>query len=179
MRIIGGKCKGRRIVAPKTIKVRPTTDFAKEGLFNILSNINSIENKDVLDLFAGTGNISFEFASRGAKNVLSIDKQMSSVKFISEKAKELELTISSKRYDVFKFIAKSSNDTFDFIFADPPYNNLNIKLLPDLILKTSILTNDGLLILEHGNENDFSNHPNLIDKRTYSRVNFSFFKHRI
>ena len=179
MRIIGGKCKGRRIVAPKTIKVRPTTDFAKEGLFNILSNINSIENKDVLDLFAGTGNISFEFASRGAKNVLSIDKQMSSVKFISEKAKELELTISSKRYDVFKFIAKSSNDTFDFIFADPPYNNLNVKLLPDLILKTSILTNDGLLILEHGNENDFSNHPNLIDKRTYSRVNFSFFKHRI
>ena len=179
MRIIGGKCKGRRIVAPKTIKARPTTDFAKEGLFNILSNITSIENKDVLDLFSGTGNVSFEFASRGAKNVLSIDKQMSSVKFISDKAKELELTISSKRYDAFKFIAKSSNYTFDFIFADPPYNNLNIKSLPDLILKTSILTNDGLLILEHGKENDFSNHPNLIDKRTYSRVNFSFFKHRI
>ena len=177
MRIISGKCKGRRIVAPKSIKARPTTDFAKEGLFNILNNITSIENKNVLDLFAGTGNVSFEFASRGAENVLSIDKQMSSIKFITDKAKELDLSISSKRYDVFKFIAKSSNDTFDLIFADPPYDNSKIKIFPDEILKTSILKNDGLLILEHGNENDFSNHPNLIDKRTYSRVNFSFFKH--
>ena len=179
MRIIGGKCKGRRIVAPKSIKVRPTTDFAKEGLFNILNNIVTIENKNVLDLFSGTGNISFEFASRGAKNVLSIDRQMSSIKFISNKAKELDLSISTKRFDVFKFIAKSSNTTFDLIFADPPYDNTKVELLPDSILNTSILKKEGLLILEHGNENDFSNHPNLIDKRTYSRVNFSFFKHLI
>ena len=176
MRIIGGKCKGRRIVAPKSIKARPTTDFAKEGLFNILCNISSIENKEVLDLFAGTGNVSFEFASRGAKNVLSIDQQMSSIRFISEKAKELELYVSSKRFDAFKFISKLSPHSFDFIFADPPYSNSKIKLIPEIILSKSILNDDGLLILEHGNENDFSNHPNLIDKRTYSRVNFSFFK---
>ncbi len=177
MRIIGGKCKGRRITAPKSIKARPTTDFAKENLFNILNNIISLENKTVLDLFAGIGNISYEFSSRNAKNVLSIDRQAKSIQFINSTAKELNLNITTKKQDVFKFLSLTTASTYDIIFADPPYDNSKIGSLPDIILQTTLLKKEGLLIIEHGKENDFTDHPNLIDKRTYSRVNFSFFKH--
>ncbi|MBG15181.1 MAG: 16S rRNA (guanine(966)-N(2))-methyltransferase RsmD [Crocinitomicaceae bacterium] len=177
MRIIGGKCKGRRLNAPKSIKARPTTDFAKESLFNILSNRTTIEGKHILDLFAGIGSISFEFASRNAKSVLSIDQQINSIKFINIQAKQLGLKINAKKFDVFKFISLKNNNSYDIVFADPPYNNSKINSLPDLILNSSLLNENGLLIIEHGSENEFTQHPNLIDKRTYSRVNFSFFKH--
>lgn len=177
MRIIAGTCKGRRINAPKSIKARPTTDFAKEGLFNVLNNITTINKMKVLDLFAGTGNISYEFSSRGAEKVLAVDQQMSSFRFISEKAKELNLSIKCIKKDVFSFITKANDEKFNLIFADPPYNLFKLDTLPDLILQSTLLDSSGILIIEHGNENDFSSHPNLIDKRTYSRVNFSFFKH--
>ena len=177
MRIIGGKCKGRRVTAPKSIKSRPTTDFAKEGLFNILCNMTSIEGKNVLDLFAGIGSISFEFSSRNAASVPSLDQQIKAVKFINTTAKKFSLNVTSKKYDVFKFLSLKENPSYDIIFADPPYNHEKVSTLPDLIFNSSLLIDNGILIIEHGSENSFDNHPNLIDKRTYSRVHFSFFKH--
>lgn len=174
MRIIGGQHKGRRISAPKTLNTRPTTDFAKESLFNILNNKISYEKLKVLDLFCGTGNISFEFASRGA-NVLSIDKNYKLVKFIKSISAEIDLEIICKKADVFKFINSTSNK-FDLIFADPPYNIENIKEIHEIVFSSNLLNKGGILIIEHGNENNLSSLENFTEKRTYSRVNFSFFK---
>lgn len=176
MRIIRGTLKGKKIIAPKSIKARPTTDFGKESLFNILENKIDITKIEVLDLFAGTGNISFEFASRGAKKIICVDQQRSSVNFIKETANQLDLPIIAKKNDAFRFL-KTLKFSFDLIFADPPYGHLRANELPGIILKSSILNENGLLVIEHGVENDFSNHENFIEKRTYSRVNFSFFKH--
>jgi len=176
MRIIRGTYKGRRLTAPKGIKARPTTDFAKEGLFNILDNRIEIIDATVLDLFSGTGNLSFEFTSRGAKSSIAIDISHVSIRFINEQAKKWELPIKAFKNNVFKFLAKPVG-TFDIIFADPPYALEGIEKIPDLILKDNLLSEDGLLIVEHGRETDFSSHPNLIESRTYSKVNFSFFKH--
>ena len=175
MRIISGKLKGKRITAPKAIKARPTTDFGKESLFNILENKILFPEIEALDLFAGTGNISFELASRGAKNILCIDQQKASVDFINTSAKHLELPIRAKKNDVFKFL-KYPQKTYNLIFADPPYGHKKVIELPNLILNAKILSENGILIIEHGSENDFSLHENFIEKRTYSRVNFSFFQ---
>ena len=177
MRIIRGKLKGKRINAPKSIKARPTTDFGKESLFNILENQISIDQISVLDLFAGTGNISYEFASRGANKIICIDHQKSSINFINDSAKTFDLPIRAIKSDVFKFL-KNTEHTFDMIFADPPYDHTKSHEIPLIIFNSSILHNKGLLIIEHGFENDFSSHENFIEKRTYSRVNFSFFKHQ-
>lgn len=174
MRIIRGKYKGRRFNPPKSIKARPTTDFAKESLFNVLENQIDFDDLNVLDLFSGTGNISLEFASRGASSVLSIDNSYHSVKFINQQAKEWELPVRSYKNNVFKFLKKPIG-SYDLIFADPPYAMDDIDKIPGLIFNSDLLKPDGLLIVEHGQESDLSDQEFFIEKRTYSRVNFSFF----
>jgi 16S rRNA (guanine(966)-N(2))-methyltransferase RsmD len=175
MRIISGTHKGKSIVAPKQIKARPTTDFAKESLFNILENLVEIEGLKVLDLFGGTGNISYEFASRGAEEVLTVDKSMDSYKFINTFAHENGLPVKCVKSDVFKFLHKPK-DTFPLVFADPPYDLRNIITLPKVIFDNNWVTPDGLLIIEHGRETDYSKELHYQETRVYSRVNFSFFQ---
>mgnify|MGYP000669103379 CR=1 FL=1 len=175
MRIISGTHKGKSIVAPKQIKARPTTDFAKESLFNILDNLVDIEGLRVLDLFGGTGNISYEFASRGAESVLTVDKSMDSYKFINTFAHENELPVKCVKSDVFKFLNKPK-DSFPLVFADPPYALRNIISLPKVIFDNKWVEPDGLLIIEHGRETDYSKEIHYQETRVYSRVNFSFFQ---
>lgn len=176
MRIVSGTCRGRVISPPKNFKARPTTDFAKENLFNILSNRYDIEDLKVLDLFSGTGSISMEFASRGAKSVVSVEKDSLHQRFILSCSKDLKLdAVTSIRGDVFAFIS-SCREKFDLIFADPPYDMDKVDDLPDLILGSELLQNDGVFILEHSKSKNFSSHPNCYEQRSYGSVNFSFFK---
>ncbi len=175
MRIIAGIHKGKQIVAPKNLPVRPTTDFAKEGLFNILNNRIDFEELTVLDLFCGTGNISLEFASRGAKKILAIDKHSPCLYFLKGTAKSLDLnTIYTERADVFKYLEKS-HTSFDLIFADPPYELENIGVIYDLVFKNKLLNDDGILIIEHGPKTDLSPKPAYLETRKYGNVHFSFF----
>lgn len=175
MRIISGSLRGRKILAPKNLPVRPTTDFAKEALFNILRNQVDIEESDILDLFAGTGNISLEFISRGAKTCMSVEQDTGCIKFIQKISKEYKLNNHRIiRDDVFKFIKKGFGH-YDLIFADPPYHMDRLAELPDLIFKKGILNENGLLVLEHGKENSFEEHPNLLFTRNYGNVNFTLF----
>ncbi len=174
MRIVGGKFKGKRINAPVFNELRPTTDFAKEALFNILSNKIDFENISMLDLFSGTGSISFEAASRGCEKITCVEQHPKKCAFIIKTLKELEVEhpiVISK--DVFKFLS-NSKDSFDLVFADPPYELKNIESLPDLIIP-NILKDDGIFILEHGKKTDFSQHPNFSELRNYGNVYFSFF----
>jgi 16S rRNA (guanine966-N2)-methyltransferase len=176
MRIISGKYKGRRISAPSNITARPTTDFAKEGLFNLLNNRIDFEGIDVLDLFAGTGGISIEFVSRNCNSVISIEQNERHCNFIRKVCNELKISnLSLMKMDAFKFIS-SSNSQFDMIFADPPYELENFAEIPDLIFKHNLLKADGLFVLEHSAKNSFVNHPNFVDHRHYGNVNFSFFE---
>lgn len=176
MRIISGKYKGRRISAPSNITARPTTDFAKEGLFNLLNNRIDLEGIDVLDLFAGTGSISIEFVSRDCKSIISIEQNDRHCNFIRKICTELKITnLSLLKTDVFKFIA-SCHTQFDMIFADPPYELDKIAEIPDLIFNQKLLKADGLFVLEHSAKTDFTNHPNFVDHRNYGNVNFSFFE---
>ncbi|MBN1951719.1 MAG: RsmD family RNA methyltransferase [Bacteroidales bacterium] len=174
MRIISGKYKGRRIPVRKNFPSRPTTDFAKENLFNILNNHFDFEDLRVLDLFAGTGSISYEFASRGSV-VTCVELNFKSHRFIQETVRELELTnIRAVRADVFKYIEKETAG-YDLIFADPPYEMHGLEKIPDAILGKEILNKDCWLILEHSDQKKFSGHPKLIDTRCYGSVNFSIF----
>lgn len=167
--------KGRHIPVRKNFPSRPTTDFAKESLFNILNNHFEFEGMKVLDLFAGTGSISYEFASRGAE-VTSVEINFRSFRFIQETSLSLQLDkIKVLRADVFKYIGKAT-EKYDIIFADPPYQMDNIDQLPDLILDSKILNEDGWFILEHSDQKKFTGHPFLSDKRSYGSVNFSIFK---
>ncbi len=176
MRIISGKYKGRRISAPTNITARPTTDFAKEGLFNLLNNRIDFEGIDVLDLFAGTGSISIEFVSRDCKSVISIEQNDRHCAFINKICKELKIdNLSLVKTDVFKFI-KSCHTQFDMIFADPPYELDKIEEIPNLIFSYNLLKSDGLFVLEHSSKTNFTNHPNFADHRNYGNVNFSFFE---
>jgi 16S rRNA (guanine(966)-N(2))-methyltransferase RsmD len=175
MRIISGTHKGRSIVAPKQIKARPTTDFAKESLFNILENQVEIDGLRVLDLFGGTGNISYEFASRGAVEVICVDKSMDSYKFINTFAHQNNLPVKCVKSDVFKFLNKPTT-SFPLVFADPPYDLKNIISLPGVIYSNNWVAEDGLLVIEHGKETDFSKEMFYQETRVYSRVNFSFFR---
>lgn len=176
MRIISGKYKGKTLQAPKQLPVRPTTDFAKEGLFNIIENTFDIEELNVLDLFCGTGNISFEFASRGAKNIVSVDANNHCVCFVKETSNKLELNqLTVIKQDVFRFLQKSTQ-TFDFIFADPPYQLKTLIEIPDLIFKNNWLNDSGWFILEHDKFVDFKAHQNFFQQRKYGNVNFSFFQ---
>jgi 16S rRNA (guanine966-N2)-methyltransferase len=177
MRIVSGIHKGRRLTAPKTLPVRPTTDFAKESLFNILNNQIDLSDVTVLDLFAGTGNIGFEFASRGAKEITSVDAHYGCVKYIHKIAEELALPIQTVKADVYKYI-NSVGSSFDVIFADPPYNFETAKFeeLVDTIFKNKLLNADGVLIIEHSKHTDLSHHFNFTIARKYGGSAFSFFK---
>lgn len=176
MRIIGGIHKGKHLITPKNLPVRPTTDFAKEGLFNILNNRLDFEGLTVLDLFSGTGNITLEFASRGAKKVFSIDKHTACINFVRDTSRSLKFNnIYLERADVFKYLA-NSGDKFDLIFADPPYDLENIPTIHDLVFENDLLNEDGLLIIEHGPRTDLSQKPHFMETRKYGNVNFSFFQ---
>ncbi len=175
MRIISGKYKGRRISLPSGFKARPTTDFAKKGLFDVLEHRIDWENLNVLDLFCGTGYISYEFASRGANNIVAIDIEPIHTKFIINVATTLKMPIQTYTANVFKFLSKPHSYKFDVIFCDPPYNLKNIELLPLLIFNNNFLTEDGLLIIEHDIKVSFKQHLHFIHERNYSKVHFSFF----
>ncbi len=175
MRIISGTRKGKRLTAPSNLPVRPTTDFAKEALFNILMNHFDIPDCSVLDLFAGTGNISYEFASRGAAFVLAVDNNDSCIKYIIRTAEQLEFhQLKTMKADVLQFIRKSGM-SWDIIFADPPFDFPLTSEIPDTILKNKLLRQNGILIIEHPPSISFSDHEKHIDFRKYGSVCFSFF----
>ncbi len=162
---------------PRTFKARPTTDFAKENLFNVLSNYLDFEDGvSALDLFAGTGSISIELVSRGCDRVISIEKDRDHHAFICKIMQEVKTDKCFPiRGDVFKYI-KGGREQFDFIFADPPYELEGLETIPDLIFENHLLKEDGLFVLEHGKKNNFEAHPNFVERRVYGSVNFSFFK---
>ena len=175
MRIISGTHKSRRIEAPKNLPVRPTTDISKEALFNILVNYFDLQDVLVLDLFAGTGNITYEFASRGATGVVSIDSELRCVDFIRKTAKELGFeAVLSFRSDAFRFLNNTEN-TYDIIFCDPPYELEGVEAIPKVVMERKLLKEDGWLIVEHSRDYDFSKMPGFHQKRKYGRVNFSIF----
>lgn len=177
MRIISGKYKGKRLFAPKKLPVRPTTDMAKEALFNILNNNYHFTDISTLDLFSGTGNISFELASRGVGEVSAVDNHSGCIQFISKTSKELNLNINTIKSDVFRFLERT-NSKYDIVFADPPYHFDTDAFLriPELIFSKELLAEDGLLIIEHAPQTDLSNHPNFQEKRKYGSSVFSFFE---
>lgn len=175
MRIIGGKLKGKVILPPAGYKARPTTDFAKEGLFNILDNEYEFQDLKVLDLFGGTGSIAFEFASRGASRVYSIEMARENASFIKTEAARLGLSnVTMVRDNVFDFLP-ICREKFDIIFADPPYALDGLESLPDLIFSFDLLHPECYFILEHGDEHSFTGHPHFVKERHYGRVHFSFF----
>lgn len=177
MRVITGKYKGRHFDIPRTFKARPTTDFAKENLFNVLNSyIDWDEEPVAMDLFAGTGSITLELLSRGCSRVVSIEKDPLHYRFIKEFLDKLQdLSAIPIKGDVFKYLSQC-REKFDFIFADPPYALKEIADLPDMILERNLLREDGLFVLEHGKDHDFSNHPRFLEHRQYGSVNFSFFR---
>ena len=177
MRIISGKYKSKRITAPKNLPVRPTTDMAKESLFNILNNLFYFEEISVIDLFAGTGNISYEFASRGTQEIHAVDAYFGCIKFINQTAKELDCNIISYKSDVYKFLEKTKL-TADIIFADPPYNFDEQQFLKIVttVFEQNLLNEDGLLVVEHSNQTDLSSHPQFSYEKRYGGNVFSFFE---
>jgi 16S rRNA (guanine966-N2)-methyltransferase len=176
LRIIGGTYRGRRIEPPSNFKARPTTDFAREGLFNILSNRVDFENISVLDLFSGTGSISYEFASRGAGQIHLVDKDPVHIAGIRRIIKDLNMeNIRPVHIDV-KAYLKTCSVKYDIVFADPPYDLKWLKELPDLILESGVLKEEGFFILEHPRGLSFSSHARFFEHRNYGGVNFSFFK---
>ena len=175
MRIIGGKYRGRKIDPPEGFKARPTTDCAKESLFNILNNRIDFNEVTVLDLFSGTGSISFEFASRGAKEVHLIEQDRGHISGIRRIIRELEFTnIKPVHIDVRAFL-KTCTAKYDVVFADPPYELSWIKEIPDLILGSGVMKPEGFFILEHPKSMRFNDHKSFFEHRNYGGVNFSFF----
>lgn len=162
---------------PRTFKARPTTDFAKENLFNVLSNqIDFEDGVTALDLFAGTGSISIELVSRGCDKVISVEKDSQHYAFICKVMQEVKTDKCFPiRGDVFKYI-ESSSEKFDFIFADPPYELKGLETIPQLIFEKGLLKEDGLFVLEHGKTNNFEDDPHFVERRVYGSVNFSFFR---
>lgn len=174
MRIVSGKYRGKRITAPNGLPVRPTTDQAKESLFNVLSNEYELQEVTVLDLFAGTGNISYEFVSRGAVKVVSVDANFKCFQFHKNIKEELKMNnYFPFKGDVFRAI-KSINEKFDIVFADPPYQLKGIENLADTLLALDIYKKGAKLIIEHGKDTSYD-HEKLEQHRKYGSVNFSFF----
>lgn len=175
MRIVGGKYRGRIFTPKKNFGARPTTDLAKEALFNILVNRIDFEEMSVLDLFAGTGSIGYEFISRGAKNVMFVEKNYSHVQYIKKVISELEIENAQIVCDdAFRFL-KRYPGKFDIVFADPPYDLKHLSEIPAAVFEPGILKENGLFILEHSKDYNFSGHPNFTELRNYGKVNFSFF----
>ena len=177
MRIISGQFKSRRITAPKKLPVRPTTDMAKESLFNILNNQFYFDDVSVLDLFSGTGNISYEFASRGTKHILAVDDNSGCIKFINETSETFKINIQTIKSDVFKFLEKATQQ-HNIIFADPPYGfELEaFSKIPELVFQNKLLSDDGLLVVEHSKHTDLSHLENYSHSKHYGGNCFSFFK---
>lgn len=177
MRVISGKYKRRTFEVPRNFKARPTTDFAKENLFNVLNNLIDLEEcANVLDLFAGTGGISLEFVSRGCGRVISVEREPLHHTHIYKLKEQLgEDNWIPLRADVFRYIEKC-HDTFDIVFADPPYALTRLAELPDLILNRGMVAPEGMLILEHGKDHSFAEHPCFVQERVYGSVHFSFFE---
>lgn len=177
MRIISGLYKSRKIVAPKNLPVRPTTDLAKESLFNILNNHFYFDDISVLDLFAGTGNISYEFASRGTQNITCVDQDFGCIKFINKTSEAFNMPIQTIKSDAFKFLEKTSVQN-NIIFADPPYNFTDDQFskIPELVFKSNLLLEDGLLIIEHSKQTNLTNLKNFSYSKSYGGNMFSFFQ---
>jgi 16S rRNA (guanine966-N2)-methyltransferase len=177
MRIISGKHKGRRIFPPKNLPVRPTTDMSKEALFNVLNNHFSFEGLKILDLFAGTGNISYEFASRGCTPITSVDGDFGCVKFIKQIAAEYDFNIAATNSDVFKFL-ESSKTSYDIIFADPPYamDQATFEKIVMLVFERELLQEDGMMIIEHSKYTKLDHLSNFSFKKSYGGSFFSFFE---
>lgn len=177
MRIISGIYKGRRITAPKKLPVRPTTDMAKEALFNIINNQFYFDEVSVLDLFAGTGSISYEFASRGTENITSVDQNFGCIKFINQTSESFDMPIKTIKSDVYKFLENTKIPS-TIIFADPPYafNIDQFSKIPELIFQNNLLEEDGLLIIEHSKHTDLSHLINYSYSKSYGGNMFSFFE---
>ena len=177
MRIISGTYKGRRITAPKKLPVRPTTDMAKEALFNILNNLYAFDELKIIDLFAGTGSISYEFASRGAKQIVAIDQDFGCIKFINKTADEFEMQIQTIKSNVYTFL-DSTKLNATIIFADPPYafTDEQYYKIPKLIFQNKLLENEGLLIIEHSKHTNLSQLDYFKNAKYYGGCVFSFFE---
>jgi len=177
MRIVGGEFSGRRFSPPTNTPARPTTDVAKEGLFNILENMIDIEGIKTCDIFGGTGSISYELASRGAADLTLIERDNGNIQFIKKTAKELgiEDKLTIIRGDVFKFM-KQSIDQYDFIFAGPPYALQNIDDIPMLVFEKKMLKPGGIFVHEHTPRNDYQKHPYFLRMKNYGTTVFTFFK---
>lgn len=177
MRIVGGSLKGRRFSPPKNFRARPTTDTARESLFNILANHFYFEELSVLDLFSGTGAISFEFASRGVSQITCVEKDYQHYSFIQKCIQELDLAsvIQPLKADVFTFLTKEAISPVRLIFADPPFDLPHFDKVLPAVLASGLLAAEGLFILEHGPQNDYSTHPAFQQLRKYGKVHFSFF----
>jgi 16S rRNA (guanine966-N2)-methyltransferase len=176
LRIIGGRYKGRRINPPSDFRARPTTDFAREGLFNILNNRVDFELLNVLDLFSGTGSMSYEFASRGAATVHCVEKDQRHISGIKKIIKELDLeNVRPIHIDVRAYL-KTCSVKYDIVFADPPYELSWLNELPDLVTQANVIKDDGFFILEHPRDLSFAGHNLFFEHRNYGGVNFSFFK---
>jgi 16S rRNA (guanine966-N2)-methyltransferase len=178
VRIISGKHKGRVITAPASLPVRPTTDFAKTGIFNILANYFDFEEISVLDLFCGTGNISYEFGSRGCTRLVAVDENHHCVKFVSETFKRLEMTEAKIfRSDAFRFL-ETLHSTYDIIFADPPYELKTTDKIPELVFSKNLLNENGWLIVEHQSKRKLASTVEPDETRIYGNCAFSIFKRK-
>ena len=176
MRIITGIYKGHHFDIPRTFKARPTTDFAKENIFNVLNGYLDFEDAAALDLFSGTGSISLEMLSRGCRPVVSVEMDRDHARFIAECMKKIGTNDNILiKGDVFRFV-KRCHQQFDLIFADPPYALETLPQLPDLILDGGLLKEGGVFVFEHGKTHDFSAHPHFVEHRSYGSVNFSLFQ---
>ncbi|MFA7649824.1 MAG: RsmD family RNA methyltransferase [Flavobacteriaceae bacterium] len=176
MRIISGKYKGRRITAPKNLPIRPTTDLAKESLFNILNNFYHFDELKVLDLFSGSGNISYEFASRGSEDITSVDTDFGCVRFIKQTSDAFDFGINAIKSDVFSFLEKTKSE-YDVIFADPPYGftQEQFEKIPKLIFENALLAEDGMLIIEHSTHTHIEDIECFSHSKKYGSSVFSFF----
>lgn len=172
MRIISGKHKGKSIIAPKNLPVRPTTDRAKEALFNILDSRYYFNGKNVLDLFSGTGNISYEFASRGIEEITCVDSNYNCIKFIDTISEQLKLNLSTSKSDCLEFLKKCKKQ-FNFIFADPPFHYKNHQVIVEFVKVNNLLKDDGCLIIEHDKTTSFEDDN--AELRKYGTVHFSIF----
>ncbi len=175
MRIIGGSLKGRRFSPPRHFKGRPTTDFGREGLFNLLRSRLELDGLEALDLFAGSGAVSYELASRGAVSVTAIEQDSGVCRYIQKQAQDFGLdAIRVVRADVFAFLGRAMTQ-YELVFADPPYTDPRLETLPDLVREAGLVAKGGLFILEHGDRRDFSAAEGFVEMRKYGHVHFSFF----